>query len=89
MALVDSAVASLLMMFAATGILLWHAVNGVRRLYDLAAGASRRPGSETSALDSAAAWASNELRGAPTSARGWYPSCRLESPGMTNSAASP
>ncbi len=35
---VDSAVASLLMMFAATGILLWHAVNGVRRLYDLAAG---------------------------------------------------
>ncbi len=39
---VDSAVASLLMMFAATGILLWHAVNGVRRLYDLAAGT--RPG---------------------------------------------
>lgn len=35
---VDSAVASLLMMFAATGILLWHAVNGVRRLYELAAG---------------------------------------------------
>lgn len=35
---VDSAVASLLMMFAATGILLWHAANGVRRLYELAAG---------------------------------------------------
>ncbi len=39
---VDSAVASLLMMFAATGILLWHAANGVRRLYELAAGT--RPG---------------------------------------------
>ncbi len=35
---VDSAVASLLMMFAATGILVWHAANGVRRLYELAAG---------------------------------------------------
>lgn len=38
---VDSAVASLLMMFAATGILLWHLGRGVRRLYDLAAGTKR------------------------------------------------
>jgi hypothetical protein len=40
---VDSAVASLLMMFAATGILVWHAVNGVRRLYELAAGTKPGP----------------------------------------------
>jgi len=39
---VDSAVASLLMMFAATGILLWHLMRGIRRLYDLAAGTTRR-----------------------------------------------
>lgn len=39
---VDSAVASLLMMFAATGILLWHLANGLRRLYELAAGTKQR-----------------------------------------------
>ncbi|MFT3828028.1 MAG: MBOAT family O-acyltransferase [Chitinophagaceae bacterium] len=38
---VDSAVASLLMMFAATGILLWHLARGIRRLYDVLSGTKR------------------------------------------------
>jgi len=30
---VDAATASLIMMLAATGVLLWHAVNGIRRVF--------------------------------------------------------